>query len=292
MSQQKRKLGYWSIEFSHGDREFFDAELFCGFYDYLGTLDTQTLLQKDPSNNKAVAIDRIWKVTIQGRTAYEIRFKSCKYNHSPDYMSSTDGSERPTEKKLYEGDKEVTHLCIRIDSLEATCVIEERRQGVSFGAVIRYLNVLLRDYLESIGRDENFLLFASIIPSQDFLTALDASEKISIAELFVDKEIVGSGYLGFLEIDASTREEIIMTIKSKPKQTIAKRAIKDAFLAITTEGTKVRRIRLRGRDYNNMSVIIDSLNAKKKDEVMVELQANGIVNSSSIFQKMEEALEE
>ena len=34
-----------------------------------------------------------------------------------------------------------------------------------------------------------------------------------------------------------------------------------------------------------------SLNAKKKDEVSVELQANGIVNSSSIFQKMEEALE-
>lgn len=63
------------------------------------------------------------------------------------------------------------------------------------------------------------------------------------------------------------------------------------FFGLATEGTRVRRIRLRGRDYNNMSVIIDSLNAKKKDEVFVELMPNGIVNTASIFQKMEEALE-
>ena len=40
-----------------------------------------------------------------------------------------------------------------------------------------------------------------------------------------------------------------------------------------------------------MSIIIDSLNAKKKEEVTVELLENGIVNSASIFQKMEEAIE-
>ena len=207
-------------------------------------------------------------------------------------MSSTDGSERPTDKKLHEGDKEVTHLCICINPLEATCVIEERRQGVSFGAIIRYFNILLREYLTRIGRDEGIILFGSIIPSEDFLSALDSAEKISVAELFVDKEVVGSGYLGFLEIDANTREDIIMTIKSKPKQTFTKRALKEAYLAMVTEGTQVRRIRLRGRDYNNMSIVIDSINAKKKDEVIVELTENGIVNSASFFQKMEESLEE
>ncbi len=292
MSQQKRKLGYWSIEFARGDNEFFEEDLFCSFMDHISSLDTKELLQKDASNNKAAALDRIWKTTIQGRTAYDIRFKSCKYNHSPNYMSSTDGSERPTDKKLYEGDKEVTHLCICVTALEATCVIEERRQGVSFGAIIRYFNVLLREYLELIKRDEGITFVGSIIPSEDFLAALESAEKISVAELFVDKAVVGSGYLGFLEIDANTREDIVMTVKSKPKQTFTKRALKAAFLAMATEGTQVRRIRLRGRDYNNMSIVIDSINAKKKDEVIVELTENGIVNSSSIFQKMEEALEE
>lgn len=39
-----------------------------------------------------------------------------------------------------------------------------------------------------------------------------------------------------------------------------------------------------------MSVVIDSLNAKRKDEVYVELDQSGIVISSSIFSKMEEAI--
>ena len=291
MSLQKRKLGYWSIEFAHGDNEFFDRALFVGFMTYLSGLDTQSCLQRDSKNNKAIALDRIWETEIQGASTYEIRFKSCKYNHSPDYMSSTDGSERPTEKRLYEGDKEVTHICMRIDALEVMCVVEERRSGVAFEAVIRYLNEKLRNYLRQEDQDEGIILIGSIVPPQDFLTALEATERITIAELFVDKEVMGTGYLGFLEIDASTREEVVMTVKSKPKQSIAKRAAREAYFRVVTEGTKVRRIRLRGRDYNNMSVIIDSLNAKKKDEVFVELMPNGIVNTSSIFQKMEEALE-
>lgn len=291
MSLQKRKLGYQSIEFAHGDNEFFDRALFAGFMTYLSGLDTQSSLQRDSKNNKAIAIDRIWATEIQGISTYEIRFKSCKYNHSPDYMSSTDGSERPTEKHLYEGDKEVTHICMRIDALEVMCVVEERRSGVTFGAVIRYLNEILRKYLRQENRDEGIILIGSIVPPGNFLDALEATERITIAELFVDKEVMGRGYLGFLEIDAVTREDVVMTVKSKPKQSIAKRAAREAYYSVVTEGTKVRRIRLRGRDYNNMSVIIDSLNAKKKDEVFVELMPNGIVNSSSIFQKMEEALE-
>ena len=207
-------------------------------------------------------------------------------------MSSTDGSERPTEKQLYEGDKEVTHICMRIDALEVMCVVEERRSGVTFGAVIRYLNEKLRNYLRQENQDEGIILIGSIVPPQDFLAALEATERITIAELFVDKEVMGTDYLGFLEIDASTREEVVMTVKSKPKQSIAKRAAREAYFGLATEGTRVRRIRLRGRDYNNMSVIIDSLNAKKKDEVFVELMPNGIVNTASIFQKMEEALQD
>lgn len=292
MSQQKRKLGYWSIEFSHDGKFFFDSDMFCGFLDYLKNLDTQSSLQTDSGNNKAIAIDNIWNVTIQGCPAYDIRFKSCKYNHSPDYMSSTDGSERPTEKKLHEGDKEVTHLCVRVNSVEADCVVEERRQGVSFGATMKYLNGLLSEYFASIDHHEHWELVASIVPPKDFLTALNSSEKISVAEVFIDREVVGSEFLNLLHFDASAREEAVLTFKSKPRQSLTKRVLKDAFLAITTEGTKIRRIRLRGKDYNNMSVVIDSLNAKKKDEVTVQLLENGIVDSVSLFQKMEEALEE
>lgn len=153
---------------------------------------------------------------------YEIRFKSCKYNHSPDYMSSRDGTERPTEKQLYEGDKEWTHLCLRIDTDEAFCVIEERKSGVTLGAVVRYFNQLLRNYLLSQGDETPIVLFASIVPSEDFMSALNSAEKITIAELFVQKEVMGSDFLGYIDVDDSTREDVVMTVKAKPRQSFTK----------------------------------------------------------------------
>lgn len=101
MSQKKRKLGYWGIEFLNGDETYFDGSLFEDFIEYVKGLDSTELLQRDPQNSKAISLDKIWTTSSQGRKLYEVRFKSCKYNHSPDYMSSRDGTERPTEKQLY-----------------------------------------------------------------------------------------------------------------------------------------------------------------------------------------------
>lgn len=254
MSQKKRKLGYWGIEFSVGDETYFDSSLFQNFIEYLKGLDSTQLLQRDSQNSKAISLDKIWTTSSQGRRLYEIRFKSCKYNHSPDYMSSRDGTERPTEKKTYEGDKELTHLCLRIDTEEAFCVIEERKSGVTLGAVIRYLNRLLRDYLLAQGDETPIALFASIVPSEDFMSALNSAEKITIAELFVQKDVMGSGYLNYLDVDASTREDVVMTVKAKRRQSFTKRALQDAYIKMTTEGTEIKRIRLRGKEIGRAHV--------------------------------------
>ena len=79
-------------------------------------------------------------------------------------------------------------------------------------------------------------------------------------------------------------------MKAKPRQSLAKRGIEKVFTALTTGGTEISRIRVRGKDINKMSVTIDSLNGKKVDEVTVNLQENGIVDSYSLFSKIEELL--
>ena len=91
MSVQKRKLSYWGIEFASGDNHFFDAPLFCRFLSYIQGLPDDEKLFRDEKNNKAVALSSIRDETKQGLHLFKIVFKSCKYNHSPDYMSSTDG---------------------------------------------------------------------------------------------------------------------------------------------------------------------------------------------------------
>lgn len=104
------------------------------------SLPDENKLFRDEKNNKAVALSSVRDETKQGLHLYKIIFKSCKYNHSPDYMSSTDGSERPTDKQLHEGDKELTHMCMRIDGNEVFTIFEERRNGVTIGGVIKYFS--------------------------------------------------------------------------------------------------------------------------------------------------------
>lgn len=290
MSVQKRKLSYWGIDFVSGDNHFFDAPLFCRFLSYMQGLPADEKLFRDEKNNKAVALSSIRDETKQGLHLFKIVFKSCKYNHSPDYMSSTDGSERPTDKQLYEGDKELTHMCMRIDGNEAFTIFEDRRNGVTMGGVVKYFNKLLHTFLAQEGITDNFYLWASIIPPEDFLTALEAADRVSVAELFVEKKVLGSNYLGLMDVDANSQDDLVMTLKSKPRQSLPKRAIKQTFLSLTTEGSRVSRIRLYGKDINKMSVMIDSLKGKRVEEVTVDLTPNGIVDSYSIFAKIEEVM--
>ena len=92
MSTQKRKISYWSFDFLSGDEHFFDADVFCRFLAYLQTVNQQSLLYRDEKQNKAIALESIREETKQGIHMYKVVFKSCKYNHSPDYMSSLDGT--------------------------------------------------------------------------------------------------------------------------------------------------------------------------------------------------------
>ena len=290
MSVQRRKLSYWSIEFASGDEHHFDSQLFCRFLNYVDNLSEEDKLFRDEKNNKAVALSSIRDERKQGLRLFKIIFKSCKYNHSPDYMSSTDGSERPTDKRLDEGDKELTHMCMRIDGSEAYTVFEECRNGVTMGGVIKYFNKLLHGFLVQEDIEETFYLWASIIPPDDFMTALRAAERISVAQLFVEKRVLGSGYLNLMDVDANSQDDLLITLKSKPRQSLPKRALRKTFQAIATEGTEISRIRLYGKDINKMNITIDSLGGKRIEEVTVDLTPNGVVDSYSIFAKIEEVL--
>ena len=290
MSTQKRKLSYFGIDFLSGENHRFDPALFCDFLAYLDALSTQDKLFNDEKTKKAVAVDQMLNETKSGLHLYKIVFKSCKYKHSPDYMSSRDGSERISDKRLDEGDKELTHMCMRIDGHEAYTIFEERRNGVTIGGVISYFNRHLKDFLHARGITDDFYLWAGVVPPDDFITALSNATRISAADIYVDKAVLGSGYLNLMELDASSQNDLVMTLKTVPRQSLPKRAMQGLFRRISTEGTVVNRIRLYGKDINGMNTMIDSLHQKKVDEVSVNLLQNGVVDTYSIFAKIEEIL--
>lgn len=294
MSKQNRKISYWSFDFVADNEHFFDEGIFCRFMAYLDKLEAQQLLLRVEKQNKAISVESILCETKHEKQIYKVVFKSCKYNHSPDYMSSLDGSERPTDKLLSEGDKELTHMCFRIDESEAFTIFEERRNGVTIGAVVNYYNRLLKSYIHECCPEikDDTKLCPSIIPPDDFLTALRKTNRISAAEMFIEKKVIGTGYLDLMDIDANSQEDIVITMKAKPRQSLNQNVFEKAYISLLTGGTEITRIRIRGKDINQMNVTIDSLNGKKVDMITVKLLENGIVDSSSLFNKMEELLAE
>ncbi len=119
MSSRNRKISYYSVEFTDGDEKFFDVDTFNDFFDYIVSLPEADRILNDERNAKAQELYSIEKTTKQGKNLLKVIFKSCKYNHSPDLMSSIDGTERASDKKPFEGEKELTHMCMEITATEA-----------------------------------------------------------------------------------------------------------------------------------------------------------------------------
>ncbi len=289
MSIQKRKIAYHSIVFTDGETNSFDNILFFNFIGYLESLHDKEKIFRDEKNKKAVSIERIESVTKEGMDFLKVTFKSCKYNHFPDYMSSVDGSERPTDKRNDEGDKELTHMMMKVTAREAETIFEERRNGVTIGGVIKYFNQKLKEYYSKKGIDSELYLWAGFIPPEDFLESLNKSTKISIADIFLTKSVLGSECLDLLgDTEYDCRDELVLTMKSKRKESLQKRALRGLYTNIGSSGTKVERLRLYGKDIDNMDITLDSLKKKKVNQINVELRPNGTVDSYSIFAKLEE----
>ena len=93
-----------------------------------------------------------------------------------------------------------------------------------------------------------------------------------------------------MDLDDNSQEDIIMQVKAKRNCSLPKQSVQKVFNKMISSESKLKRIRIYAKDNQNMNMILDSMNAKKKQEIVVELKENGTVDSYSIFSKMEDIL--
>lgn len=291
MSTNNRRLSYWTINYIDSQEQIsFDGDLFLDFLDYCISLEPERLLINDRTKYKAVALKSMQIEEVDSLRICKIVMKSCKYNHSPDFMSSVDGTVRVSGKTLSEGDEEITHLCIRIDPDEAYVVFEQRVSGVSFGRFVEYLNHFFKRYKRDKEVQEDIYLNSNAVLIHDFENVLGCVQRISSAELYTHKEIVGSEFLDLMEIDTNVRDEVIFTIKAERRASLSREKIQHAFRQLISGDSKITRMRLRCKDNDDISIMLDTINMKKKDEITVKLNDNGIVDTIDIFIKMKDIL--
>lgn len=303
MSTDDRKVGFYGIELKKYKKHeiYFDKDLFKSLLEYIDGLNEKEKVIRIEKYKKAVSIE---KIEFEDKTkkidgedfSYEIgkiTFKSCKYNHNPKYMSSVDGTERKSDKKDYEGEKEKTHLCIRIDECEAKAVLEERRSGVTINGIIDYLNKKMDKYLEIMQLRQDFKIIQSIIPVSGFLEQLSEMKELKIAEIYTYKKLLGSEGLNFMDReDSSMKDNLIIKATAKRGQGMLRRTMEKAYSSLVNGENKISRIRIYGNNSDKNLVKIDSEVIKRLDYIKAELDLDGTVNSVSIFVKMIQFLEE
>lgn len=96
--------------------------------------------------------------------------------------------------------------------------------------------------------------------------------------------------MNLTEPTEESQEEVTITIKAQRKKTLSLTQIKEKFKKIGLQGEKTKRIRVRGRDEDNINVLLDSLNQYKVEWINVRLNGDGTVNSNSFFEKINELI--
>ena len=275
MSSCLRKIEYYGICFCERGGEYEDSEK---LVDLVTALDTNFIYDDSKTS-------KFWRLDTKERSnnIFKLIYKSGKYNHSPNYISRLSGQERLSDKDLDEGECEKTHIVI--DTNTSSLIIESRRSGISAFSIVKYINSFIKDR----NLDFNKIKVVKEL-KEDFLSNIQALDRIQSVELFVEKEIIGSDYLNLIEPTTETQDEVVITIKAQKRKTLIISQIIDRFRKIGLQGEKTKRIRVRGRDSDNITVLLDSLNQGKVEQIYVDLNENGTVNSNSFFEKAIEVL--
>lgn len=289
MSVNNRKIGYYSIVLNKKSENYFDSGFFLDFIKFINDLPNDAKIRNDKNTNKALLLSSASVNKINGATFSRIILNNCTYNHVADYMSHIDGAVRPSSKKLHEGEQELTHLCIKISEKEGLALLEQRRLGFTFSAIYNYLNLFLKKYLQSLNMSDIITIMLFPITSDSSLEAIESTERILSAEMYVENKVLGSGYLELMNPKNTYQDNIIITAKAERKQSLEKSDAAGLIKRIkskTDDSYQITRIRLHCKGCEEKDdILIDTLKWKKTEKINVELTENGIVDSESIFLK-------
>ena len=278
----KKKIGYYTLQFKVGEKDVYNKEEFEKFLKFLNSRKGSEQIFKYEKNNKAISIEKIEKKKHRSMEYFEVIFKSCKYNYNPDYMSSETGDERESDKKIEEGDKELTHTVMYLGDDEIYILKEEGSRGISITNIKMYFQHKIYDFESS---DEYMLdgeLVYNTIVSDDFLYSLRRSKRIISFDVTIDKKMLGSAFLNSSMMnEKSIRKEAVVSIKSEKKKSIPKDFVEDLYDKLT--GNTIERIKILAKDNDNNNIILDSLNLNMKKYVNVEQNQKGLIISNGIL---------
>ena len=222
--------------------------------------------------------------------------KSAISNFRPKLINRRTATERDNPKEKAEGEIELTHFCIKIYNTEnykdVIILFERNSNGVSINNFINYLNNFNKNLAQKNGQKNKYSIKHCIIAKEDIEDAITNLARTKVAELHVDKKILGSDALDFSNRIHSAQRDIVITVKAERKTSISDIAL-DALQSLKVANTKITRMRVWGETDDKQNILIDTSLFCKKTEIKCELNPEtGEVSTAKILWQMKNIINE
>ena len=281
----KRKIGFYYLHYRNGD-EVFEVE--SGLVRLLQYINAQS----NRAKKQDISDDRICFLDFfeynEDACLLKMLFKSAKHSYRAPLLNRNTVEARENPKTMEEGEQVKTHLLIKFVNGDAIVFLETGRNVLTLKIITDYLNTFISIFNNAHRRDriEGAFCF-DMIPRDDFREVLDNMERVLCAEVFIDKQVLGSDALNFSERIEHVQDNIILEIKTERRETI-KHTIYDIFSKLTGGHSVIRRIRVKGKTSDTNESIIDTSFINKKEYIDAQQNEDtGEFNTAYMFSQLE-----
>jgi hypothetical protein len=286
MKTVKKKIGFYYLVLKDGDLELSAHDVLIRLFVFL-TDKTRLERKRDIAKDKIVFLDTCTSDKV--KTLLKLRFKSAKHSYRAPLIDKNTVEERDNPKRIEEGEQMKTHALIKFKD-DCTFLFLETGSGVLTSNNLKeYLNQMLILYNAEHSDDELVGHFSlQMIPCENFRDVLQSMTRVSCAEIYTEKRILGSDALNFSDPTDELREEVVVSIKAERKKSIV-RLIYRLLDKFSGGESVIRRIRVKGKMSNNNDSIIDTGFLLKKEYVdVLQDDETGQLKSANMFSKLVE----
>lgn len=283
MKNIKRKVGFFFLSFrANEDNVEIDVAI-NRVVNFIISL-SKARRKQDITNNRFCFIDSA--SYDEDNEMLKILFKSANHSYRAPLINRRTVEERDNPKTVDEGERHNTHLIIKFINGDAIVFLETYQDALKLKQITDYINSFIQDYNESHVRNlMNYHFEFEIIPRDNFREVLDSMRRVVCANIYIEKQQLGSEALNFSDRVNEVQEEIIVEVKAKRNRDIASTV--DDLFAKFSGGQTIKKIRVVGKNQNNNEIIIDTDFIGKREYVNAQLNEDtGEINTVFMFSQL------
>lgn len=282
---EKRRIGFFNIYCIEGEKTLNVVENLAKTLRFIAN-QTNKLKKKDINDDRICFLDFYDYNEEEG--LIKILFKSARHSYRAPLLNRNTIESRENPKTKDEGEQVKTHLLIKFVEGDAIVFLETGRNILSMKIITEYLNTFISIYNNSHKKEhiEGYFRF-NMIPRDDFNEVLENMQRVTFAEVFIDKQILGGDALNFSDRIEHVQEDIAISLKTIKKESI-KQTIYDILLKITGGRTDIKRIRIKGKMSDSSESIIDTDFIVRKEYIEAQQsEETGEYNTQYMFSQLE-----